>query len=304
MINVTFSKEDIDTRKFKDQYNKKIINVFEKFVSICEIYNLKYILGYGSVLGAVRHNGIIPWDDDIDICMPRPDYECFLDICRTNRIDGYEAYIINETDYYYEPYAKFADSNTSLVYNKNVPYVCGVMIDIFPIDGAASNEQEWKKDSDKYNKLHRVHQVLLSHHTVKSLWNMFINGAWRHTVMYLLLEPFKGVLKGRIWKMMQNIEQKYKYEDSNWVAFYHRVYGYKDRIPKRWIEERINHIFEDTNAYIPHSYEDYLKHFYGDYMQIPPLEARDKHPIDYINLSERKSLSEILKLIDEYDINR
>lgn len=77
MKHVQFSLEDNTTRAFKKEYDSRLIEVLKAFVDICDTHGLKYVLGYGSVLGVVRHNGIIPWDDDIDVCMPRTDYEEF-----------------------------------------------------------------------------------------------------------------------------------------------------------------------------------------------------------------------------------
>lgn len=105
--------------------------------------------------------------------------------------------------------------------------------------------------------------------------------------------PFKSFLNHYIQKRMKQIELHCSYDDSEMVAFYHRVYGYKERIPKKWIEDRIMHRFESVEVMIPKDYVEYLTHFYGDYMQIPPVEKRDKHTIDYINLDKRESIDEI-----------
>lgn len=293
-INVSFSNDDLETRILKKDYDLKLIKVLNKFISICQDNNLRYVLGYGSVLGAIRHNGIIPWDDDIDVCMPRPDYERFIDICLQMDDGEYEAYIINETDGYNEPYIKFADKRTSLLYHRRTPYVCGVMIDIFPMDGATDIDNEWKKDSDKYNRYHYLHQgfITLTHRleSIKSKGK-------RYAFISLFITPIRSFLLSWIWKRMQMIEQKYSYDESGYVAFYHRVYGYKDRIPKKWIEETMLHKFESIEARIPQEYDDYLKYFYDDYMQIPPIEERDKHKIVYLNLDERESIDMILNKI-------
>lgn len=290
---VQFSLEDKETRAFKKEYDSKMIEVLKAFVDICDTHDLRYVLGYGSVLGAVRHSGIIPWDDDIDVCMPRPDYEEFKKICNDEDVGNYEIYCIEKGNNYIEPYIKFADKNSSLIYNANIPYVCGVMIDIFPIDGADSDENLWKHYSDKYNYLHRIHQVILIPHSLKSLWNLTKEGGWRHSLVAIITTPFKKRLHRYIQKEMNRIERHCPYNNSEMVAFYHRVYGYKERIPKNWVEDRIKHQFESIEVFIPKDYEKYLTHFYGDYMQIPPIEERDKHLIAYINLHKRESIDEI-----------
>lgn len=293
MKHVMFSLEDKDTRSFKKEYDSKLIEVLKAFVDICDTHSLKYVLGYGSVLGAVRHNGIIPWDDDIDVCMPRPDYEKFKRICNEGEVGDYEIYSIEKGNNYIEPYIKFSDKNSSLLYSVGTPYVCGVMIDVFPIDGADSDENRWRFFSDRYNFFHRVHQEILTPHSLKFLWKIIKAGRWRYFVFTIVVAPFKKILNHYIQKEMKRIELHCPYYNSEMVAFYHRVYGYKERIPKRWIEDRIKHKFESIEVFIPKEYKEYLTHFYGDYMQIPPIEKRDKHPIDYINLHKRESIEEI-----------
>ena len=110
------------------------INLLETIKDICERYNIKYSLAYGTLLGAVRHKGFIPWDDDIDIFLQRPDYERLIDII-SNQSEYYWLNVLDvrqKEDYYY-PFAKAVDSRTlAKMADNTTPH--GIWIDLFPID--------------------------------------------------------------------------------------------------------------------------------------------------------------------------
>ena len=119
-----------------------ITDVLKEFQKICNRHQLTYYAIGGTAIGAVRHHGIIPWDDDIDVGMPRPDYERFLEICRTSDLGNYEL-VSNETHRNYNlPFPKFCNRNTTLVERMDVPCVIGLFIDIFPLDNTSDDMVE------------------------------------------------------------------------------------------------------------------------------------------------------------------
>ena len=129
---------------------KKIeLDILRAFRSFCEKNSLRYFLAYGTLLGAVRHGGFIPWDDDIDVAMPRTDYERFLKEFRDER---YEVYDLSKKGYFY-PFAKLCDTTTVLIEEMSVKNSIGVYIDIFPMDGIADNDQSQHSKAKRLMKL-------------------------------------------------------------------------------------------------------------------------------------------------------
>ncbi|KXB74135.1 hypothetical protein HMPREF1860_02125 [Prevotella amnii] len=111
---------------------KKLLSLFKEFTLFCKKNNLTYYAAYGTAIGAVRHHGIIPWDDDVDVWMPRKDYEKLLKLKTTLLKTNYE--IINiENKGYYLYFAKFCNRNTSIIEREGEPNI-GLYIDIFPLD--------------------------------------------------------------------------------------------------------------------------------------------------------------------------
>lgn len=108
------------------------LSLMKKLHSICESNNLNYFLGYGSCIGAIRHNGFIPWDDDIDIIMPLEDYENLINILKHSN-DRYQIRCLENDDKYIYPFAKFVDTYTELDEFEMEAEPIGVYVDIFPI---------------------------------------------------------------------------------------------------------------------------------------------------------------------------
>ena len=277
-----------------------MLEVLAFFIDICEKNQLRYSLAYGSILGAVRHHGIIPWDDDIDTYMPRPDYEKFIQIFKQLKSSEYEILLPGETDYYAEPFAKIGNKNTSLLFDKIHPVDYGVFIDIFPLDGAPKTTKERHANFNSFNNWLRIYRVFQTRHTLKSYWYMLTHGAHKHAMMYLLLKPFWKKAKYYCTKKMLKIAHSTPYDNSDYVIQYRDdSYGIeKAHFPRIWIEQTQKVPFENMMVRIPLDADAYLKHYYGDYMVLPPEDKRDdRHTIDYMNLDRREPMKEILTKI-------
>ena len=139
----------------ENKYKIILLQTMIDFIKLCEEYNLKYVAAFGTVLGAIRHKGLIPWDDDIDVYMPRKDYEELLKLKDTLQNTTYQIFDITD-DNYYLPYAKFCNKNTSLWEVKELPCIIGTFIDIFPVDeiNIKSNNvfEIYKSYKNKWNK--------------------------------------------------------------------------------------------------------------------------------------------------------
>ena len=127
-------------KKVSDSELKTIeLEILREVAAFCDMHDVRYYLVCGTALGAVRHDGFIPWDDDIDLGLPRPDYERFLSLFRSEK---YTVLDSRFDDRYPYAFAKVSDNATCLVENIAQPFPMGVYIDLFPIDGLPANEAE------------------------------------------------------------------------------------------------------------------------------------------------------------------
>ena len=118
------------------------LEILREVAAFCDAHGVRYYLACGTALGAVRHDGFIPWDDDIDLALPRPDYERFLSLFRSEKHTVLDSRF---DDRYPYAFAKVSDNATCLVENIEQPFPMGVYIDLFPIDGLPANEAERKR---------------------------------------------------------------------------------------------------------------------------------------------------------------
>lgn len=119
--------------EYQEVFNKRLVGTLDMAMKYLESHNLKFWIAYGSAIGAVRHNGLIPWDDDIDIIMFREDYDKLIQL-KDNIKESGLTFVTHDDDGYYFPFGKIYDSNTTLWELKKYPFIVGVYIDVFPID--------------------------------------------------------------------------------------------------------------------------------------------------------------------------
>lgn len=249
---------------------KKIeIEILDYVTELCNKNNLTYFLGGGTLLGAVRHKGFIPWDDDVDIMMPREDYDKLAQVI--SNIDNNRFLYLNykdNNDYYY-PFAKVVDKRTKVkeLDCKEIKDL-GVYIDIFPIDNVSDDMQENKKLFKKY----KMYDILLGSYKMPKE-ELKKNNIVKRILRYILkwyMSIFNNYKK--VLEKMENLGKKYP--NSNTVACITGRYFEKEIMPKSYIEDFIMAKFEDREYKIPKGYDLYLTKHYGDYMQLPPKEKQ------------------------------
>ena len=285
----------------EDLWKEKLENIFYTFISICEKNNLRYYCSAGTALGAVRHHGIIPWDDDIDVAMPRPDYNRFIEIMKTAPSFPYKIITPETNKSYYLPYAKLYDTRTSLLEVIQFKCVIGINIDIFPLDGTSIVPMEAERLYNKYNKYFSIFKSATAHHPFKEWVIMLYNFKIRTFLRTAFICIFKPYARKITLNYMRKIENKYNYDTSDMVINYVEYYGFaKGYFPKTWFGKGTKTIFGSKEAIIPNQYDKYLRRIYGNYMKFPPSSERiSHHSCMYVNLNKRESLSDILRKIKE-----
>ena len=240
--------------------------LFISFISVCEKLNLKYYLLGGTLLGAVRHQGFIPWDDDIDVGMPREDYEIFLEKGQALLPDGFFLQSYKSDPNYPNCFAKIRNSNTTYLETsvKNCDMNHGVFIDIFPLDYYPDD----KKTKDRFI-------------FKKNLLNIRISSVYQSKRKKLKVRLISFLLKLRYpsYKMaVKKREKLYKsISTGSMLANYGGAWGAKEIVPKEWYGEGVWLEFEGLSVRAPIEYDKWLSQVYGDYMQLPPADKRCPH---------------------------
>ena len=255
-----------------EEAKELMLSLLLKFAGYCQEHNLRYFLAYGTLLGAVRHKGYIPWDNDIDVWMPRPDYERFRVMAASDPVSPEMSCLdYHETRTF--PFLKAIDNRTALrehflVTEENL----GLYIDIFPLDGLPDDDRKIRKilsKSETYNKLF-------------ALANYRFNTGSSKVIRFMknIFYPILRLLSNRwICERINRLCEDYNFDKSFYVG--NIVWGYpsKERLQKAWFEPTEG-IFEHHNFVIPKGYDSILRTYYGDYMRIPPKEKRVTHYYD------------------------
>lgn len=257
-----------------EELKQKELNLLIQIDQICRKQGLRYFLVGGTLLGAVRHKGFIPWDDDIDVAMPRPDYERFLSYCQVNCPQFLTLCSRFEPQYGYL-FAKICDADTIMIEknaNKNNVQM-GVYVDVFPIDGLGESE----KSARKIFARTEFQRELL----VAANWKRYFRSkthAWFYEPIrfaFFLLSRFVNLKK-----LIASIEKKsaeYDFDKSKFCGALCGAYRKKEIMPKEIYSEYMELQFEGHPFFALKYYDYYLRHIYGEYMQLPPEDKRVTH---------------------------
>lgn len=244
------------------------LEVLDVIHGFCVEHNIHYSLGCGTMLGAVRHKGYIPWDDDIDIYLLRSEYNRLLKIFPTS-IDNVQVDSIERNPSWDKAYAKAYDDRTVCIEDSNCKVV-GVGIDIFPIDYVPSNDIQWKR----YNKRRRIIKIISDLKPMKFANNMPLLKKMLLAVGKILLLPIPQRL---LISWLNSYAQKFNKTEHEYVFESCQGLLLKNKFKASVFDQYIDVPFEDRNYKIIAGYDEYLRCAYGDYMQLPPENKRVSH---------------------------
>lgn len=253
-------KRNIEVEELK-QIQLDILNFVDVF---CKKNNLRYFLAYGTLLGAVRHKGYIPWDDDIDILMFREDYEKFVMTFKDSR---YKVFATEVNPKYPYPFAKVGDTKTYFEEEIKDVIDTGVNIDVFPLDYLPE---------DKVQSITKRRNILQKIWIAKRLPRLKRRGFLKNAVL-AISQSLLAVFPVRfIVKKMEDNAQKYNLKESSVCG--NIAYGYDpDVYPSSDFKEVIELPFEQYMFPCPKEYDNVLTVMYGDYMKLPPKEKQVSH---------------------------
>ena len=245
------------------------------FDKVCQEHNLRYYLIAGTMLGAVRHKGFIPWDDDIDVGMPRKDYDQLMAHASEWMPEPYEV-VAFETDATYPfPFAKMQDAGTTLIERMHLKYLGGVYIDIFPLDGMTSNPLKQRWHLMRYNYYRKVIYFLCR--------DPYKHGHGPSSWIPLLCRKFYTLVG--VQRILQRIQTEYDYDTTHLTIDHDNGWGRavmsRDFYGEPTPVEFEGRIFMGVQQ--PH---EYLSHMYGDYMTIPPGPKQKQHNFHLLDLNK------------------
>ena len=260
-----------------DEAKKGALEILKKIDEICKELDLKYCLAYGTLIGAIRHKGFIPWDDDIDIMMPRKDYDILINYFLKHKDSVQPLEVINPQVNEKCPYtiSRISDSRYALDVDNEEDYGIGLFVDVYPLDGVGNSKAEYsalKNKSSRYASM-----CFLS--TRKSVKRENTKSNLKYIIKFPAFIVAKMLGKGFFMKRLYRIADKCDYDNSKYIGciIWASDDGLRGIFPKEWFNELIDVEFEGYMFKVPKEYDKVLTHGYGKYMELPPKSEQIAH---------------------------
>ncbi|MDD6432617.1 MAG: LicD family protein [Lactobacillaceae bacterium] len=251
------------------------LEILKVVTSACEELNLNYFLMYGTLIGAVRHKGFIPWDDDVDIMMPRKDYTALIKAFSKDPslLHGLDIFSPLTSSKYPYMITRISDPNYKIKRDNEEAYGMGIFIDIYPFDGLGNNIYKALEIQALGDGLSSLYYLSTRDKFTKD----HTKGILKNTLKYPSYLVSKSIGKTTLQKSLLKLANDKFYSSKYVCCATWTAGGEKDLFKRSWFDEYIYLPFEGQNFRVPKCYDEVLKHIYGDYMKLPPKSKQIGH---------------------------
>ena len=254
-----------------------MLNIIAEFAKFCDANNLDYYLDAGTLLGAVRHKGFIPWDNDADVCMTKPVFDKFISLMEKCNFKLNDYLVVEKPEDSIHAFYKICDTRTELIEypDGKYPFKSYIYIDLFVKVGLPNNDRLTKRICRKSQNLGLLHwfykRTIYKWVEEKNIFRKFVG----KTLIFLLKDKNKACYKQK--RFIEKISEKYPYETCEYVTTLTNGEYYR-RCKREYFDKTILLDFENYRFKGPVGYDGWLRALYGDnYMELPPVKEQAVH---------------------------